>query len=367
MVNYFMNSSSRAVLLLNVSRWTFVFSCVIALLYSPAKAQLQSVEPSSGLINPRAIVFSPATGKVYVVDTNHGAVNIYSDAAGQMHRVKVGAEPVSIAINLKSGRAYVANAGDGTVTVLDGKADTILAVIPVSGHPYSIAADPVTNKVYVTHTFGDDLSIIDGVNNTVKQMKTGSVDWIAINSKAGKVYLLGFGGSVKVLDEATYQLTQRPVVRHAWGLALDENTDTIYVAGIESAELNGLSSNTAEISTLRTGEIPCSIAVDSKNHRLYVANYGDNTVTVLDAKTQLAVATIHVGDHPKFIAVDLILNHVYVANANDNTVTVIDTINNTVQATLSAPKNPYALAVVPAVIDSMLRMKPTTLLPQLST
>src|SRR5271166_1715400 len=116
-----MNPISRAVIILNVSRWALVFSCAISFLNLRAQAQLQPGVPRSGLINPRVIAFSPATGKVYAVDTNHGAVNIYSDADAQMHSVKVGAEPVSVAVNTKSGRAYVANGGDGTVTVLDGK------------------------------------------------------------------------------------------------------------------------------------------------------------------------------------------------------------------------------------------------------
>jgi YVTN family beta-propeller protein len=149
-----------------------------------------------------------------------------------------------------------------------------------------------------------------------------------------------------VLDEARLQLEERPVLRHAWGLTLDENTGTVYVTGIESAALNALSSASAEMTTLPTGEIPCSIAVNENNKRLYVANYGENSVTVLDSKTQHVVATIPVGNHPKSIAIDPTRNLVFVANTHDGTVTVIDSIHNTVLATLPAGKNPYALAVV---------------------
>jgi len=264
-----------------------------------------------------------------------------------MRRVSVEAAPVSVAVNAKTGRAYVANAGDGTVTILDGSTDTVLATIPIGSHPYSIAVDSATNKIYVTHTFGDQLSMIDGATNTVTDLNTGSVDLIAINSQAGKIYLLGYGGDVKVLDEATHQLNVRPVARHAWALTLDESTSTVYVTEIESAALTALSSTSAEATTLPAGEIPCSIAVNSKTNTLYVANYGDNTVSVLDAKTQRTVATIHVGDHPKSIAFDPIRNLVFVANTHDNTVTVIDAIHNTVLTTLPAGKSPSALAVVP--------------------
>jgi YVTN family beta-propeller protein len=323
-----------------------ILACAIAVSAQPALAQLQPAVPSSGLINPRAIIFSPATGKIYAVDTNHGAVQIYKAAGKQMHRVSVGAAPVSIAVNGANGRVYVANAGDGTVSVIDGHSDAVVATVLVGSHPYSIAADPATGKIYVTHTFGDQLSILDGATNKVVDLNTGSSDLIAINSRTGMVYLLGYGSAVKVLDEATQKLSVQPVGKHAWGLMLNEATGTVYVARIESADLAALTDSSAP-DIFPTGAIPCAIAVDSKGNRLYVANYGDNTVTVIDAKTGHAWATVRVGDHPKSIAFDPNCNLVYVANTGGGSVTVIDAASNAVLTTLPAGKNPYALAVAP--------------------
>jgi YVTN family beta-propeller protein len=313
----------------------------------PVWPQTQLVPPSSGLTNPRAIVFNPATGKVYAVDTDKGAVQIYSDATRQMHRVAVGAEPVSIAVNSANGRAYVANAGDGTLTILDGNSDAVLATVPIGSHPYSAAVDSATGKVYVTHTFGDQLSILDGTTNTASDAKIGSTDLIAINSRTGTIYLLGYGGAVKVLDGASQKFNERPVGKHAWALTLNDVTGIVYVARIENADLAVIKPDSSSFATLSAGEIPCAIAINSKAKLLYVANYGDNSVSVIDAATERKTATISVGRHPKAIAFDANRNLVYVANTSDGTVTVIDAVNNGVVATLPAGKNPYALAVVP--------------------
>ena len=302
---------------------------------------------SSGLMNSRAIVFSPATGKVYAVDINHGAVEIYTDGGMPAHRVKVGAEPVSIAVNTSTGTAYVANAGDGTVSILDGASDTVVATVPIGSHPYSIAADSVTGKVFVTHTFGDQTSMLDGTTNKVTDLKTGSADLIAINSRTGTVYLLGYGGAVKVLDEATQKFNERAVGRHGWGLTLDDSSGTVYVTKIEDAELAALKGASIEPFILHAGAIPCAIAVNAKARLLYVANNGDNSVSVVDATTGDSKATIAVGDHPKAVAFDGVRNLVFVANTLGNSVTVIDAEKNNVIATLPAGKSPYALAVVP--------------------
>ena len=339
-------SASSAIL----SRSLLAVSIAVMVPSAPAQAPLDP--PNSGLTNPRAIVFSPATGKVYAVDTARGAVQVYSGASPgasrDPRRVPVGSAPVSVAVNADNGIAYVANAGDGTVSVIDGSSDSVVARVPVGSHPYSIAVDSATGKVYVTHTYSDQLSILDGATNTATDLKTGGSDLIAIDSQRGTIYLLGYGGAVKVLDIVSGQLTERPVGRHGWGLTLDDATGRVYVARIEDAALAALDGASASApAVLAAGAIPCAIAVNSKANTLYTANYGENTVSAIDAKTGRVTATVAVGDGPKAVAFDASRNRVYVANTHGDSVTVIDAGNNSVLATVPAGRSPYALAVAP--------------------
>ena len=331
----------------SILRFTVFLASTMLVAAFPIVINAESALPSSGLINPRAIAYDPATGKVYAVDTSHAAVLIYSTAGGQTRHVTVGEYPISIAVNPKNGRAYVANGGDGTVTVLDGNSDAVVATVSVGSHPYSVAASPSSGKVYVTHTFGDQLSVIDGLTNAVADVKTGSSDLVAINPRKGTVYLLGYGGAGKVLDEASSKFVEIPVGRHGWGLTLNDATGALYIARIESADLAAIEPGSSSSVIISVGEIPCAIAVNAAGDRLYVANYGDDTVTVIDASAQRKIAVVPVGRHPKAIAFDPIRSLVYVANTGDGTVTVIDAATNGAVATLPAGKNPFALAVVP--------------------
>jgi DNA-binding beta-propeller fold protein YncE len=102
-----------------------------------------------------------------------------------MHRVAVGAEPVSIAVNSANGRVYVANAGDGTLTILDGHFRRRCGHGSHRQSPLFRRSQLRHGKVYVTHTFGDQLTILDGATNTPSDLKTGSSDLIAINSRPG--------------------------------------------------------------------------------------------------------------------------------------------------------------------------------------
>ena len=77
---------------------------------------------------------------------------------------------------------------------------------------------------------------------------------------------------------------------------------------------------------------------------LYVANTGDNTVSVIDTATNTVVGLpIPVGNAPETLAVTPNGTKVYVTNVGDNTVSVIKTATNTVVATVPAGGGPVAV------------------------
>ncbi|MGH9920247.1 MAG: YncE family protein, partial [Nitrososphaerales archaeon] len=62
---------------------------------------------------------------------------------------------------------------------------------------------------------------------------------------------------------------------------------------------------------IRVGATPFGIAYDSTNGDLYVANFGSNTVSVINGKTESLISTIAVGTQPYFLAFDQDNHDVY--------------------------------------------------------
>jgi len=60
---------------------------------------------------------------------------------------------------------------DNTVTVIDGKPNTVKATIPVGRAPYGVSVNPSTNIAYVTNRDGHTVSVIDGKTNTLIPIK----------------------------------------------------------------------------------------------------------------------------------------------------------------------------------------------------
>jgi YVTN family beta-propeller protein len=93
------------------------------------------------------------------------------------------------------------------------------------------------------------------------------------------------------------------------------------------------------------GNAPFGIAYDSVNERIYVTNFGDDTVSVIDITTNTVIDTIPIGVVPFDIAYSPDNQRIYVTNVGDDTVSVINTTTNTVDPTqITVGSAPYGIA-----------------------
>src|SRR5437868_509184 len=269
-----------------------LFACVAVTTLPHALTQ----ELSTALISSRAVALNPETGKVYAVETNRNVVRVFDPQTGSRSSVRVGAKPIAIAVNAATDRIYVANSEAGSVSVIDGKNDSVLATLHVGSRPYVVAVNPATNRIYVSNTFSNLITVIDGATNSTTTVKAGSADAIAVDSKLDKVYLLGYEDTnLTVLNRKPSIVGEIPVGIHAWGMALNETTGTVFVTRSGSSELVMLNEVSGLVTTVPTGAIPCAVAVNPVTNTAYVANHGDDTLTVIDGARHAVIATVKVG------------------------------------------------------------------------
>jgi len=102
--------------------------------------------------------------------------------------------------------------------------------------------------------------------------------------------------------------------------------------------------------TVDVGKYPRSIAVNPVTNKVYVVNFGDKTVTVINGDTAVPITTLVVGTYPSAVTVNPATNKIYVLNQEqigNGTVTVIDGVTDTVSATVPVQFLPNAIAVNP--------------------
>ena len=133
-------------------------------------------------------------------------------------------------------------------------------------------------------------------------------------------------------------------------MIVDQATDTVYAAtvapsGAEAVSvINGATCNATTTSgcrrkppsvTVGTGSVNYNVAfaIDQAASTLYVANWKDNTLSMIDTDTCAAAVTsgcaktpraVRVGNGPDGVTLNLATHTVYVSNVTSDTVSVLD-------------------------------------------
>src|ERR671933_2348903 len=103
------------------------------------------------------------------------------------------------------------------------------------------------------------------------------------------------------------------------------------------------------VPTSTVGRAPLALAVDGQTRRVFVANFGSATVSMLDAGSGAVLATTAVVPYPDTLAIATTPGRVFVASSvssmNPDRVNVLDARTGRLLRTVAAGKGVHALAV----------------------
>jgi YVTN family beta-propeller protein len=142
-----------------------------------------------------------------------------------------------------------------------------------------------------------------------------------------------WGDSIAVIDPATLTVVFDIPVPSPYGIALSPVAERMYVTNWYESSVTVLNSQSGEmLATIPVGNTPEAIAVTPNGESVYVGNVASSDVSVIDAMTNAVVATIPTAYFPYGIAVSPDGQEVYIAttSGNDTAVLVLDTSTNTV-------------------------------------
>lgn len=223
--------------------------------------------------------------KAFVTNAGDDTVTVV-DAAdwNVLGTIPVGREPVAVAVNQTTHRVYVANQGppgneDNTVTIIDASSQAVIDTVTVDGRPGGIAVDEVTNEIFVMLWLDSRVAIIDGDTNAVGHFQGFSIYHgdIAVNPATDRLYLLDYvSDKVAVFVESTRTYTSQ-----------------FYI-----------------------GPSPSAMDIDTEDNRLYVVYaYG---LVVADCATNTVAGYVDIGSHvnAQDVAVAPDQNMFYVACTN---------------------------------------------------
>lgn len=264
--------------------------------------------------------------------------------------------------------AYITNADDMTVSVIDVPRNRVINSLEVDLQPRDIAVAPDGRRILVSHDEQETVLIIDAIDDVLLQSirlwdrpfnvawsPDGAFAYVAITST----------NDVAVIDAETGDLVAIvPVGVEPASIAFSPDGTRAYVANMVSGGVSVI--NVASRSVLATitlserpgRDAPFDLAVTPDGARVYVTQPWADAVAVIDTATNAVVTTIPVGRHPRGLAITPDGRRVYVANhrhvvsghpsLGPFTVSVIDIAKGAVVSTVSVgPARPDDVAITP--------------------
>jgi YVTN family beta-propeller protein len=252
--------------------------------------------------------------------------------------------------------AYVSNYSGESVSVINTQTNNVAKTIRLPHRGGYTAVLRSLNRLYVTGLETDEVTQISTSSNRV--VKTVHLPWragaVAVDTVTKKVFvaehgsmntipaLVPLGTRICVLrgsDLAVLSEITVPAAVNLQSLAVDSTNRRLYVAdagdGVNPGAVFPINIDTETIlSPVTCGVSPSGVAVLPSEHLVYVTNLGDDTVTAVDFTDEdlPATSTISVGASPYSVSVDPTLERAVVTNAPDNTISIISTSMNTVIA-----------------------------------
>jgi len=351
---------------------------------------------------PSGLCYNPTGSKVYcsgweIPDTNAvGRVSVIdgrTDTIASVLRVDNSVSGV-ICLNSVDNKLYVLDRyGLGrSVWVVDGSADTLLAMIPAEGGDV-LGFSRSTDRVYFCcRPPYNDFWVVDCSRDSIlDSFDLGEVRALCSNPQEQKFYAsVPTSGEVVVIDETARRISARVQTGSPPGAlcydstdnllftterlgfsvaAIDGRTDSVrghvfvgdYPSGIWTDSVAG----SAFVTNLRSGRLTVvdgalrtrSVAVgdslvaisgSSRTRKVYCADAARGRVVVLDLDSAGVIGEVPVGSGPSAISVAPGGGRVYVANygvwpLQDSTVTVLDGNTDTVIATVTTGNRPQSL------------------------
>lgn len=193
---------------------------------------------------PQLPTYDPINGNVYVTNRNSDNVTVIDGTTvAAIANVPVGFGPDGSALDSGTGQIWVEDSANyaggvlrnGSVSILSGSTNRVLASVPVvGGDPSGIAFDARSGDLYVANDGSDNVSVVNGTTHHVQATVPAGVspDGVAFPCGQGLAFVPNDGGSnVSVINTSSErEVASIRVLSGAQHPALDPRDGLVYVA-----------------------------------------------------------------------------------------------------------------------------------------
>lgn len=233
------------------------------------------------------LAFQPDGSKVYGTNWMANELAVVDAATHKIERkILVGLKPAFVTVAADGKRAWVSDYFSGELSIVDLVQGRTLKDVDVGRRPMGLAVGPLGRWAYVSSGVGRTLTVVD--------LKTEEV-----------------AGRRDVAFAGTHNLE-----RNADGTLLFAAGDPDYLLVLDARD------PTAEVRRIQVGQDPVGIAADPWGRYVFVSNYKDSSLSVVDLAANRQVQTCPTEESPMFLEVGPAGRRLYVCNGKPKILSV---------------------------------------------
>jgi YVTN family beta-propeller protein len=330
-------------MLRSTTRWALLVLAAVCVACATPAAPPQASAPSAA---PGAVSATASSAAPSATPASPAGLPTVTD------RVRVGFNPIGVAVTPDGKYVYVANSSSGTISKVDTQSRAVVSTIQLDVSPAMIALAPAKDLVCITSRDSQFLVFLSLSGNYL--VGTLILPYVPERVLINTAQTLAYVSSPRSPYLMVVDLGQRKVIQNvaltdgSVGLAQTPDGQTLFVS-VRNSNYNLLALSTAEfrvIGRASAGSGAGAIVLDPAGQYAYVANQVSGDLTVIHVPTWHPVLTIPLGVNPLDLKVTPSGRYVYVTAAQ-NTVLILDTATRQVVQKLDLGVSPWELDISP--------------------
>lgn len=256
---------------------------------------------------PEGMTLNATQDLLYVVNSGARTISVIDTAQLSVIDtipLMVGLKPTDVVFMPDSptsidGKLYVINRMSNDVTVVSTSSKRVIKTVSVGTLPSAIAADTSRREVYVANERSNNLTVIRTSDDTVSSQIPVDKRPMGIIPGKDKLYVLNEGSyNISVVSPSLRRVTSTIALSDPPARGTRAFDGRLYIANATADSITFISSLDVMTRTIKAGGGPIAMAGDERRNRLYVANYADGTVSLVEPIGEKMITKLYVGKNP---------------------------------------------------------------------
>jgi YVTN family beta-propeller protein len=183
------------------------------------------------------IALSPNGHVLFVAGANRIVTVVDIPSRTVIREVRVGDQPLGLAVSPGGTFVYVANWGDSTLSVIRADSWDVVATVPVVRHPRDVVVSSDGSRLLVTSSASNCLYVVNAGNYAIEESVAFSAPVLSIvlDSVGATAYVLDRNDTLSVLRLADYVVTGSRCCEHESRMAATPERSLLFLSGTDSS------------------------------------------------------------------------------------------------------------------------------------